>query len=162
VARVTDWKQLNEPFGVISSWWIIGLLVVLVTVEILADKFPVVDSTNDVVQTFIRPIAGAILFAANTNAIADVHPILAMVCGLLLAGGVHAIKATARPMVTATTAGIANPFVSTAEDILSALTAFLAILLPTVLAIVLLLAVLIIGWWLWNRQHRRKRTRAER
>jgi hypothetical protein len=45
--------------------------------------------------------------------------------------------------------------VSTAEDILSALTAFLAILLPTLLATVLLLAVLIIGWWLWTRSRRR-------
>lgn len=156
VARFTDWIKLNEPFDVMTSWWIIGLLIVLVIVEIIADKIPVVDSTNDVVQSFIRPIAGAILFAANANAIADVHPILAMICGLLLAGGVHAIKATARPIVTTTTAGVANPLVSTFEDALSVLTAFLAILLPTVLAIVLLLAVLIIGWWLWNRQRRRR------
>ena len=156
VARFTNWIDLNEPFDVMSSWWIIGLLIVLVIVEILADKIPVVDSTNDLVQTFVRPIAGAILFAANANAIADVHPILAMICGLLLAGGVHAIKATARPVVTATTAGVANPIVSTVEDVLSAITAFLAILLPTLLAIVLLLAVLIIGWWLWHRQRRRR------
>jgi hypothetical protein len=36
--------------------------------------------------------------------------------------------------------------------VVSALTAFLAILLPTVLAITLLSAVAIIGWWLWRRR----------
>lgn len=155
VSRFTDWIRLNEPFDALESWWVIGVLIVLLAIEVLADKIPVVDSTNDVIQTFVRPVAGAILFAANANAIADVHPVLAMICGLLLAGGVHVIKATARPVVTAATGGTANPVVSTAEDILSALTAFLAILLPTLLATVLLLAVLIIGWWLWTRSHRR-------
>jgi hypothetical protein len=156
-ARFTNWIRLNEPFDVLSSWWVIGALVILLTIEILADKFPVVDSVNDVVQTFIRPTAGAILFAANANAISDVHPVLAMICGLLLAGTVHVVKAAVRPAITATTAGVANPIVSTVEDVISATTAFLSILLPVLVAILLLIAVLIIGWWLWMRQRQRAR-----
>lgn len=156
VSRFTNLIRLNEPFDTLESWWVIGLLVVLTTVEVLADKIPVVDSANDVAQTFIRPVAGAVLFAANANAIADVHPVLAMVCGLLLAGGVHAAKSLARPVVTAASAGTANPIVSTAEDVLAGLTAFLAILLPTLLASILLLATAIIGWWLWRRHQRRQ------
>ena len=155
VARFTSWIRLNEPFDVMTSWWVIGALIVLLAIEILADKIPVVDSINDVIQTSIRPVAGAILFAANANAIANVHPALAMICGLILAGSVHVVKAMVRPVVTATTGGTVNPVLSTAEDVLSALTAFLAILLPTLLAIVLLTAVLIIGWWLWTRYQRR-------
>jgi len=156
VARFTDWVHLNESFDVMTSWWIIGALTVLLTIEILADKIPVVDSINDGVQTFVRPIAGAILFAANANAIADVHPVLAMICGLILAGAVHVVKSAVRPVVTATTAGTANPVLSTVEDVLSAITALLSILLPTLLAIVLLIAVLIIGWWLWARNRKRR------
>lgn len=155
VARFTDLIRLNEPFDALESWWAIGVLVVLTTIEILADKIPVVDSIQDVIQTIFRPVAGAILFAANANAIADVHPVLAMICGLIVAGTVHAVKSTARPVVTATTGGTANPLLSTAEDIISALTAFLAILLPTLVAITLLIAAIIIGWWLWKRQQRR-------
>lgn len=155
VARFSDWIELNEPFGVLSSWWIIGVLIVLLTIEVLADKIPLVDTVNDGIQTFVRPVAGAILFAANANAIADVHPVLAMACGLVVAGTVHAIKSTARPVVTATSGGIANPLMSTAEDLLAALTTFLSILMPTLLAITLLIAALIIGWWLWVRHQRR-------
>ena len=155
VGRFTDWISLNEPFDALTSWWAIGVLVVLTAIEVLADKIPVVDSTNDVIQTFVRPVAGAILFAANTNAIADIHPILAMVCGLLIAGTVHVVKSTARPAITAATAGMGNPIVSTGEEILSGVTAFLSILLPVLLAIVLLVAATIIGWWLWSiRRHK--------
>jgi hypothetical protein len=155
ISRFTNLIRLNEPFDTLQSWWAIGVLVVLTAIEVLADKIPVVDTINDTIQTFVRPVAGAILFAANSNAIADVHPVLAMVCGLLLAGAVHVTKTVARPVITATTAGTANPIVSTVEDVTSALTAFLSILLPTLVALVLLMAVLIIGWWLWRRERRR-------
>ena len=156
-ARFTDWIKLNDAFQVLTSWWIIGALVILLIIEILADKIPVVDSANDVIQTVVRPTAGAVLFAANANTIADIHPILAMLCGLLISGTVHVAKASARPMVTAASAGTANPIVSTAEDVISAATAFLSILLPVLLAIVLILAAAIIGWWLWSIRRRRER-----
>ena len=155
-ARFTNLIRLNEPFDALQSWWAIGVLVVLTAIEILADKIPVVDSIQDIVQTIFRPIAGAILFAANANTISDIHPVLGMICGLIVAGTVHVVKTTARPVVTASTAGTANPIVSTIEDVVSALTAFLAILLPTLVALVLLIAVVIIGWWLWRRQQRRE------
>ncbi|MBN1642922.1 MAG: DUF4126 domain-containing protein [Anaerolineae bacterium] len=156
LSRFTNLIRLNEPFDALESWWTIGVLVVLATIEILADKIPVVDSINDVIQTFIRPIAGAILFAANANAIADIHPVLAMICGLLIAGTVHVAKAVARPIVTVATAGAGDPVVSTAEDIVSALTALLSVLLPVLMGVVLLVAVLIIGWWLWARERQRR------
>ncbi|MBN1935212.1 MAG: DUF4126 domain-containing protein [Anaerolineae bacterium] len=156
VAKFTKLISLNEPFDLLTNWWVIGVLVVLLSIEIFADKVPAVDTINDVVQTFVRPTAGAILFAANANTIADVSPILAMICGLLLAGTVHVVKATARPAVTASTAGVGNPVVSTVEDVISGVTALLSILLPTLVAIVLLLATLIIGWWLWKRHQARQ------
>jgi hypothetical protein len=42
--------------------------VALLLIETLVDKIPAVDSINDVIQTFVRPAAGAVLFAANANA----------------------------------------------------------------------------------------------
>jgi hypothetical protein len=159
LSRFTDLIRLNEPFDALESWWTISVLIVLTAIEFLADKVPVVDSINDVVQTAIRPVAGAILFAANANAIAEIHPVLAMTCGLLVAGTVHVVKATARPLVTAATAGAGNPVVSSIEDVLSAATAFLSVLLPVLIGLVLLIAVMIIGWWLWRLDRRRNVTR---
>jgi hypothetical protein len=156
LGRFTNLIRLNEPFDALTSWWVIALLSVLLAIEVLADKIPVIDSINDVVQTFVRPVAGAILFAANANTIADIHPILAMICGVLVSGVVHVAKTTARPVVTAASAGTANPVVSTVEDILSAATAFLAILLPVLLALVLLTSAAIIGWWLWSIRRRKR------
>ena len=155
LARFTDLITLESPWDVLQSWWVIGLLVVLLLIEIFVDKVPALDTVNDAVQTFVRPVAGALLFAASAGVITDVHPILAIVCGLLVSGGVHAAKATARPVVTATTAGTLNPVVSTLEDILSLILAIVAILVP-ILGLLLLVAMVI----LFFRWRRRRRARA--
>jgi hypothetical protein len=157
VARFTDWITLNESWSVLTNGWIIALLVVLLAIEVVADKIPAVDHANDVVQTFVRPAAGAILFAASSNVIAEVHPVLAMACGVIVAGGVHLVKATARPAVTATTGGVGNPVVSTIEDITSALVALLSILIPSVIALFLLLLLIVMASWYWRRRARSMR-----
>ena len=61
VGKFTDLIQLREPFDVLTSWWIIGLLVVLSLIEVFADKIPAINHINDGIQTFVRPAAGAIL-----------------------------------------------------------------------------------------------------
>jgi len=144
MARFTSLVELAAPWDTLTSWWVIVILVVLLAVEELADKIPAVDSVNDVVQTLIRPTAGAILFAAQTQSSIHLHPVLAMVCGVVLAGSVHAIKAGARPVVTATTAGVGNPIVSTVEDVISAVTSFISILFPYLILLWFILLLLLI------------------
>ncbi|UCC61628.1 MAG: DUF4126 domain-containing protein [Anaerolineae bacterium] len=150
-ARFTDWITLNEPWNALTSGWVIALLAVLLAIEVVADKIPAVDHANDVIQTLIRPAAGAILFAASSNVVADIHPALAMACGVIVAGGVHVVKATTRPAVTATTAGVGNPVVSTLEDITSAMVALLSILIPTLIALFLLFLLVVMAGWYWRR-----------
>ncbi len=154
-ARFTSLIRLRPPFDALTSGWIIGLLFVLLAVEIVADKVPAVDTVNDTVQGFIRPVAGAILFAASTNAITQLHPVLAMACGLILAGSVHAVKASVRPVVTATTAGVLNPAVSMAEDVVSAVVSVLSLVLPLLVGAALLLALIALIAWLLRRRGRR-------
>jgi hypothetical protein len=152
LARFTDLITLDPPWNALESWWVIGLLVVLLLIEFLVDKVPAVDTVNDTIQTFVRPVAGAILFAASAGIISDAHPVLAMICGLLVAGGVHAVKATARPVITGTTGGLLNPVVSVIEDLLSLAVAVLSILVPV---LGLLLLLLIIIWFIrWRRRRR--------
>jgi hypothetical protein len=136
---------------VLTSWWVIGALAVLLFIEMTVDKIPAADTVNDVIHTAIRPVAGAILFAANSGAAGQVHPVLAMICGLLVAGGVHAVKATARPVVTATTMGAGNWLVSTVEDVVSFVTSVLAILVPVLMVVLIVLFLLGAGWW-WSKR----------
>jgi hypothetical protein len=146
---------LNEPYDALTSWWAIGVLGVLLVVEIFVDKIPAVDTINDVINTAIRPVAGALLFAASTNAVSGIDPILAVIAGLLVSGGVHVAKTTARPVVTATTAGIGNPVISTVEDIAAFVTSILAILMPVLVGLVLIMVVVLYVWWRVRRARRR-------
>ena len=150
-ARFTNLIQLNEPWDVLTTWWVIGVLVVLLLVEITVDKVPAIDTINDGINTFIRPVAGAILFAATSGVVGELHPVLAVICGLLVAGGVHAVKATARPAVTATTGGLGNWLVSLSEDVVSFATAVLAILVPILLVSLMVLFLLFLGWR-WSKR----------
>ncbi len=144
LARFTGLITLHEPWSALTSWWIIGLLIVLLVIDVLADKIPAVDSINDVIQTFIRPTAGAVLFAATTQEGIGMHPVLALGCGVILAGGVHAIKATARPVITATTGGTANPIVSSIEETVSTITALIAVIFPYLILLWLFLILLLL------------------
>jgi hypothetical protein len=141
MARYTDLVRLSPPFDLLTNGWIILLLAVLLVIEVVADKVPAVDTANDIIQSVVRPAAGAILFAASARTIVEIHPLLAIACGVIVAGGVHAVKATARPAITATSAGMLNPVVSTGEDVLSVAMSVLSVLVP--LLILLLVPALV-------------------
>lgn len=155
MARFTNLIELSGHWEALESWWIIGLLIALSLVEFFADKIPAVNHINDVIQTLIRPTAGAILFALSANVITEIHPILSIAAGLLVAGSVHVVKsAVVRPALTATTGGVADAPVSVLEDIIATMMSVLAVILPIVLGIVLLLLALWIIWWLTAREKR--------
>jgi hypothetical protein len=155
LAKFTNLIQLNSPWDTLTSWWIIGLLVVLSLIEFFADKIPVVNHINDIVQTVIRPAAGAIIFAASARVFGNVHPILSLALGLLIAGGVHTVKAVAiRPAVSAATAGAGNIPVSLAEDLTSTVVSILSVVVPVVIACLLVMVTAWIIWRMYRRAHR--------
>jgi hypothetical protein len=152
LARFTDLIHLASPWNTLENGWVIGLLVVLSAVEFFADKVPAVNHANDLIQTLVRPIAGAIVFAASARVITDLHPAVSLAAGLLVAGGVHTVKAVAvRPAVTATTAGAGNLVVSILEDVISTIVSLLAIVLPLLLLVV---AILLVFWLIWRLDRR--------
>ena len=136
------YADLNAPYDVLSSNVGIVALLVLLAVEVLADKIPGVDHVNDLINTAVRPAAGAVLFLSSNGA-GTLHPVVAAVLGLVSAGGMHALKATGRPLVTATTGGLGNPVVSVLEDIVALVLALLALLAPLLVALLLLALVLL-------------------
>ena len=158
LAKFTNLIHLQSPWDTLTSWWIIGLLLVLSVIEFFADKIPAVNHINDLIQTFIRPTAGAILFAASANVVTDMNPVLSLAIGLLVAGGVHAAKALAvRPAVTATTGGAANIPVSILEDVTATLVSILSVVVPVLVACILILLTSWVIWWFWRRANRQAR-----
>jgi hypothetical protein len=158
VSNHFGWLELRQPFDLLGSWWVIGVIVVLLAVEMVADKVPAVDHVNDVIQTVVRPAAGGLLFVAASPQASNVDPWLLVVAGVIVAGGVHAVKATTRPVVNASTGGLGAPVVSTIEDVLAGMTAVLAIVAPYLVAAVILLVIVAVSWMYVVR--RRKRTAA--
>jgi hypothetical protein len=144
--------KLAVPFDNLANPWILLLLGVLIIIEFLADKIPAINHLNDIIQTFIRPTAGAIAFAAAAKVLTNVSPFISLASGLLIAGGVHVAKAgLLRPAVTATTGGAGNIPVSILEDLVSTITSILAIIIPVIVACILVLFTALIIWWLWRR-----------
>lgn len=144
--------NLAQPFDLLANPWILILLGILVIIEMVADKVPAVNHINDLIQTVIRPAAGAIAFAASANVITDVNPVLALACGLLIAGSVHTVKAAAvRPAVTAATGGAGTAPASIMEDIIAIATSILSVMLPIIVGVLLIVVFAFIVWWLMNR-----------
>lgn len=150
-ARATPWIKLSPPFDVLANEWVIATLVILEFIELFVDKIPGLDHLNDLIQTLIRPAAGAILFAANVHIISDLHPAVAVILGLVVAFSVHAAKAGVRPFVTAGTLGLGNWLVSFIEDAVAVFVSIVAIVAP--IALVLILVVfLLLGWRWWSKR----------
>ena len=155
--RFTSWVALPEGWGWLSNGWALGILAVLLLIEMVADKVPVIDSVNDVVQTVVRPASGGLVFASGVGAqtIAVENPGETLGAGqwvpLLIGAGIalvfHLLKSGARPLRNLGTAGVAAPVVSTAEDGASLGLSVLAVALPVVVlvAAVALAVLLFIG-----------------
>ena len=143
-----DVVELAGSFDQLSTTPGLIVLGVLTVADFVGDKIPVVDHVLHLLGTVIAPVSGAILFTGPTGEETSLPTIVTLVLGALVAGSVHAARATLRPAATATTGGVGNPVVSLGEDVSSGLLTALAFLVP-ILAVALLLALVvgaIMGW----------------
>src|SRR4026208_181644 len=88
--------HLPGGLDVLDNWWIIGVAGGLYLIEFFADKIPYVDSVWDVVHTFIRVPAGAIVAYAAVSNMDPSISIPAALVGGTLAFTSHGTKAAAR------------------------------------------------------------------
>lgn len=163
--RFLDFVELPATWAWLENEWVLVILGVLLVIEIVADKIPVVDSVNDWIQTIVRPAAGGIAFgtgsASGTAVVTDPASFFTsnawvpVVIGILLALAIHIGKAVSRPVMNVATAGVAAPVVSTLEDVSSVILSFLALLLP----VLVLFAVggVVVGFVALYRRYRRRR-----
>lgn len=138
------WIELAEPFGVLTNVFVLLIIAALAALDFVGDKVPAVDSGLHAVGLVISPLAGAILALASQGDIATVSPVLVGLAGVVAAGGTHAARAAARPVITAATAGTGNSVVSAVEDGASLGLSVLAIVLPVVALIVALVGGLFV------------------
>lgn len=127
-----------DGFAWLGSPWAMWSLGILAVVEILGDKVPLLDHVLHVGQIVGKPAAAAILVGGVVHPPSHQALVTLMVLGGLNALGIHAAVAAVRGASTATTGGVANPVVSTAEDagsIGSLVVAFVAPLVAAALAV---------------------------
>ncbi len=132
----------------LDNWWIIGIAGGLYIIEFFADKFPYVDSVWDVVHTFIRVPAGAVVAYAATNQLDSSVYIPAALIGGGLALASHGTKAAARVGANLSPEPISNWALSFFEDGLVIVGVILAVFAPIAIAIVLVFFVMFFFWFL--------------
>ncbi len=139
--------KLPGGLDVLDNWWIIGFAGGLYLVEFFADKIPYVDSVWDVVHTFIRVPAGAIVAYAATNQLDPSITIPATLVGGSLAFASHGTKAAARVGANFSPEPVSNWALSFVEDGIVLIGVVLAVFAPMVIAAVLIIFLLFFIWF---------------
>jgi hypothetical protein len=139
--------KLPGGLDVLDNWWIIGIAGGLYIVEFFADKVPYVDSVWDVVHTFIRVPAGAVVAWAAVSEMDPAIVIPATLIGGGLAFSSHGTKATARIAANFSPEPVSNWVLSLIEDVIAIAGTLLAVFAPVLIAIVLVVFVVIFFWF---------------
>jgi len=127
-----DQVQVTAPYDILGQTPVLIVLGVLLFIETFVDKIPGLDHANDVLQTIVRPTAGALLFAGSMGHVTGQKPWIGFAFGLITAGGVHATKATARVGITGATFGTGGWVASILEDVVSFFTTIFAVFIPII------------------------------
>jgi len=117
-------------------------------IEFFADKVPGVDSSWDVLQTFIRIPAGAAMAA---GAVGEMNPAVALAAAIVgggLAAGSHATKAGSRLLINASPEPVTNWVASLSEDVLVIAGLWTALHYPWLFLGLLLVFILFAVWLL--------------
>jgi hypothetical protein len=154
--------HLPGDLSYLSHTWVLIAAGALYAIEFVADKVPAVDSAWDMLHTFIRVPAGAILAA---TAFAHFDPTIRLIA--LLAGGGIALSSHSAKAATRLTANASpEPFSNVALSLLgdgivfggSVLLAKYPYILFTIVLIAVVLSILLMRW-IWMRMKRLVRPR---
>lgn len=139
--------ELGPSFQFIAGNRALILFGVATVIEILADKVPAVDHALDSLSTVLRPAAGSLLAASVLWQVSD--PLTALALGVAVGAPTslvpHAAKSLLRAASTTFTGGLANPFISILEDLMTVALFVLTVLVPVVVAAVLVLIGLLVA-----------------
>ncbi|MGG5487052.1 DUF4126 domain-containing protein [Gaetbulibacter jejuensis] len=137
--------ELNESWQWIGSLAAVITLGVATLVEITAYYIPYVDNLLDSIAIPLATVAGT---AVMVSTVADLSPVITWALAIIAGGGTAAaIKSTAgatRLTSTVSTAGLANPVVSTVETGTSVVMSILSVFVPIIGFILVIVVMYVI------------------
>jgi len=141
LAAYFDVWELNDSWAWIGGATALITLGVATLVEIIAYYIPLIDNALDTLAIPLATIAGT---AVMVSTVVDLSPVVTWALAIIAGGGtaaaIKSTTSTTRLGSTLSTAGIANPIVSTVETGTSIVMSIVSIFLPIV-AIILVVFV---------------------
>jgi len=117
IANRLEMIHLPPNLEVLSHPGVIAIACIMYVIEFVADKVPYVDTGWDILHTFIRVPAGAILAARSLGDMNPALELMALLGGGAIALAAHGTKATARLAINASPEPFSNWVASFTEDI---------------------------------------------
>ena len=141
-----------DLLGLQTDWTVVGVFSALAVVEIVLDKFRVLDPGFSYAMVVVRGLAGAALFETmfEPGALLDASAAPGLVLGAGIAVLVAVLKLITRPTSSTESAGVSTAFLSGLEDVVAILGGAVGLFLPFV-------PLLLVGFLLFFFNRIRKR-----
>ena len=140
--------DLPPGLEILSDPLVLFAAGVMYTIEFFADKVPGIDTGWDLMHTFVRIPAGAMMAA---GAVGEVDPVVGLTAAILgggLAATTHAAKAGSRAMINTSPEPFSNWTASILEDVAVVAGLWTALNHPTLFLILMLIFILLMIWLL--------------
>jgi hypothetical protein len=147
IAGQFEMIQLPENLQVLMHPAVIGVACTMYVIEFFADKVPYVDNGWDVLHTFIRVPAGAILAARSLGPMNPALELVALLAGGSVALAAHGTKAATRLAINVSPEPVSNWIASISED-LTVLGSIWMIFNHPLIMLILLLGFFALAVWL--------------
>lgn len=154
---------LPGDLGYISHTWVLAVAAALCAIQFVADKIPAVDSVWDMIHTFIRVPAGAVLAASAFAHFDSRVQLLAVLLGGGIALSSHGAKTATRLAANASPEPFSNFALSLLGDVIAIGGSLLMAVHPLVLASIALIGVaisILLLHWIWRWMKRLFRARS--
>ncbi len=146
--NLTGHVSLPPELQILSDPLVLAAAALMYCVEFFADKVPGVDNTWDLLHSFVRIPAGALLAAGAVAEVGPAAELAAALVGGSLAAATHATKAGGRLVINTSPEPFTNWAVSIAEDVTVVAGLWAALNHPWVFLVLLALLVLLLVWLL--------------
>lgn len=143
----------SEHFAWVGTWPAVVAFSTACVAEVAGYYVPWVDHALDAVATPAAIVAGALVAVSQFG---HMDPLLGWTSGIIggggLAGAVQGLTVLTRATSTATTGGLGNPIVSTAENGAAVTVATASIVSPIAVGVLILLVAFVVVRRVWNKK----------